>query len=170
MARPPPKVESMTQPNASPTPLPGIPWPPILLACAVVGAFGLGRAIPLAWPGVDDAATQLVGYAFGLAGMALLVWSVVTLQRHGTTVRPDRPASTLVTDGPFRFRRNPIYLAHLLILLGMAELTKNVWFAILVVPYALLITWLAIGPEERHLEDQFGDAYRDYKERTRRLL
>ena len=170
MTRPPLKVESMTQPNATPTPLPRIPWPPILLVSVFAGAIGLGEARPLAWPGVDDAPTRIVGYAFGLAGLALFIWSVLTLRRHETTVRPDRPASALVTDGPFRFRRNPIYLAHLLILLGVAELTKNVWFAILVIPYAALVTWLAIGPEERHLEEQFGDAYRDYKERTRRLL
>ncbi|AHB48607.1 hypothetical protein W911_09725 [Hyphomicrobium nitrativorans NL23] len=160
----------MTQPNASPTLLPRIPWPPILLVSVIAGAIGLGEALPLSWPGVDDTPTRLVGSAFGLMGAALFVWSVWTLHRHETTVRPDRPARVLVTDGPFRFRRNPIYLAHLLILLGVAELTKNVWFAILVIPYAVLVTWLAIGPEERHLEDRFGDAYRDYKERTRRLL
>lgn len=170
MTRPPLKVESMTQPNATRTAPPRVPWPPILLLSAIAGAIGLGETFPLAWPGVDDAATRLVGYAFGLAGAALLVWSVVTLRRHGTTVHPDRPASVLVTGGPFKLRRNPIYLAHLLILLGVAELTKNVWFAILVLPYAALVTWLAILPEERHLEEQFGDTYRDYKERTRRLL
>ena len=160
----------MTQPNSSLIQPSRVPWPPVLLVAVVAGAIGLGAAVPLAWPGVDDAATRLVGYAFGLAGIALFAWSVVTLRRHGTTVRPDRPASILVTDGPFRLRRHPIYLAHLLVLLGAAELTKNVWFAILVIPYAALVTWLAILPEERHLETQFGDTYRDYKERTRRLL
>ena len=76
----------------------------------------------------------------------------------------------LVTDGPFRFRRNPIYLADILILLGLAELTKNIWIVILTPVFAVLMTWLAILPEERHLESRFGDAYRAYKERTRRLL
>lgn len=159
----------MTQTNV-PAPPARIPWPPILLLGAIAGAIGLGRALPLLWPGVDDAATRLVGRGLGFAGLALLIWSVWTLRRHGTAVRPDRPARTLVTDGPFRFRRNPIYLAHVLILLGVAELTKNVWFALLAVPYAALVTWLAILPEERHLEESFGDAYRAYKERTRRLL
>lgn len=170
MARPSLKVETMTQTNTSVSQLSRVPWPPVLLVSVVAGATGLAQIIPLAWPGVDDAATRLVGYAFGLAGAGLFVWSAATLRRHGTTARPDRPASVLVTDGPFRFRRNPIYLAHLLMLLGLAEITKNVWVAILVVPYAALVTWLAILPEERQLEDQFGDTYRDYKERTRRLL
>lgn len=161
----------MTDPNApSSAPPAGLPWPPILLAATVAGALGLGQALPLAWPGVDDTATRLVGRGIGLAGLALFAWSVWTLRKHGTTVLPNRPATVLVTDGPFRIRRHPIYLSHLLILLGVAELTKNVWFAILVIPYAALVTWLAILPEERRLEVRFGDAYRRYKERTRRLF
>lgn len=160
----------MTEPNAPSAPPARLPWPPILLAAAIAGAVVLGQAVPLTWPGVDDAATRLVGRGIGLAGVALFAWSVWTLHRHGTTVHPTRATTVLVTDGPFRIRRNPIYLSHLLILLGVAELTKNVWFAILVLPYAALVTWLAILPEERHLEDRFGDAYRAYKERTRRLF
>ena len=48
--------------------------------------------------------------------------------------------------------------------------THNIWFAILAIPYIPLVTWLAILPEERHLEARFGDAWRDYKARTRRWI
>lgn len=160
----------MTQPTADVAPPSRIPWPPILLVCVIAGALVLERIVPLAWPGVDDLATRLVGRGIGLAGIALFAWSAWTLRRHGTTVLPDKAARVLVTDGPFRIRRNPIYLAHILILLGVAELTKNIWFVILAAAYAALVTWLAILPEERHLEARFGDAYRGYKERTRRLI
>ena len=159
----------MTEPNTS-AQLPKLPWPPILLAAVLAGAIALGHVLPLAWPGMDDMATRLVGRGLGLAGIALFAWSVWTLHRHGTAVNPTKAADVLVTDGPFRIRRNPIYLSHLLILLGIAELTKNVWFAIAVIPYAALVTWLAIRPEERHLEAKFGDAYRAYANRTRRLF
>lgn len=147
-----------------------VPWPPILIAAAVVAAIALGSVWPLSWPGERDLVARAVGYGIGLAGMALLVWSVTTLRRHGTTVLPDQPATTLVTDGPFRFRRHPIYIADALILLGAAELTENIWFAIVALPFLVLVTWLAILPEERHLEARFGDAYRAYKQRTRRLI
>ena len=147
-----------------------VPWPPILIAAAVVAAIWLGAAWPLAWPGERDLIARLVGHGIGAAGLVLLIWSVITLRRHGTTVLPDQPATVLVTDGPFRFRRNPIYIADALILLGAAELTENVWFAIVTVPLLALIYWLAILPEERHLEARFGDAYRDYKQRTRSLI
>ena len=58
----------------------------------------------------------------------------------------------------------------MLILIGLAELTKNIWIVLLIPVFAVLVTWLAIIPEEKHLEARFGDAYRVYKERTRRLI
>jgi protein-S-isoprenylcysteine O-methyltransferase Ste14 len=126
--------------------------------------------VPLAWPGVDDAAGHMVGLAIGAAGIGLLIWAAMTLKRHQTTIRPDKGADRLVTDGPFRFRRNPIYIAHVLIMFGVAELTGNIWFVILALAHAVLVTWLAILPEERHLEARFGDDYRAYKAKTRRWI
>jgi protein-S-isoprenylcysteine O-methyltransferase Ste14 len=155
--------------STSTTPRPtALPWPPLLLAAVVVISWVAGLLFPLPWPGLDDLAARLVGYGLGAAGIALMIWALVTLQRAGTTFEPHRGADRLVTDGPFRWRRNPVYMGHVLILLGLAELTHNVWFVILAPVYALAVFWLAILPEERHLEERFGEAYRDYKERTRR--
>jgi protein-S-isoprenylcysteine O-methyltransferase Ste14 len=147
-----------------------IPWPPLLLLGVVTGAILLGYLRPLPWPGLDDWPARAVGLGLGAAGIVLLVMAILTLRRHGTTVLPDAGATTLVTSGPFRRFRNPIYLADCLILLGLAELTKNVWFVIAAAAFAILVTWLAIRPEEAHLETRFGDAYLDYKAKTRRWL
>jgi protein-S-isoprenylcysteine O-methyltransferase Ste14 len=147
-----------------------VPWPPLLLAGVIVGAVALGYLLPLTWPGLDDWPARAVGLGIGLAGVVLLTVSIITLRRHGTTVLPDQGASALVTSGPYRRFRNPIYLADCMILLGVAELTKNVWFAVGAALFAALVTWLAILPEERHLEARFGDAYRDYKARSRRWV
>jgi protein-S-isoprenylcysteine O-methyltransferase Ste14 len=156
----------MQRPHASqPT---GIPWPPLLLVAVLAAGWLAGRLFPLPWPGLDDWPARLVGYALGAAGIALVAWALATLYRAGTTVLPNQGADRLVTDGPFRWRRNPIYLGDILILLGLAELTHNIWFAILAPVFALAVFKLAIVPEERHLEERFGQAYRDYKERTRR--
>jgi protein-S-isoprenylcysteine O-methyltransferase Ste14 len=145
-----------------------IPWPPLLIAAVLVGGWAAGLLFPLPWPGLSDWPARLVGYGLGAAGIALAGWSIVTLHRAGTTVRPDRAADRLVTDGPFGWRRNPIYMGEVLILLGLAELTHNIWFAILAPVFMLAVFWLAILPEERHLEERFGQAYLDYKARTRR--
>jgi len=156
--------------GGDPAPPSPFPWPPVLLATVAALSMILATVAPLRWPGEDDLAAHLIGRGIGLAGIALLAWAAWTLHRHDTTVRPDKAASALVTDGPFRFRRNPIYVADILILLGIAEITRNVWFAILCAPFAVLVTWLAILPEERHLEARFGEAYRAYKARTRRWI
>jgi len=147
-----------------------IPWPPLLLVAAAVAGWLLGRAFPLPWPGLDDRAARLVGLGIGLAGLALIGWAAATLARARTTIRPDAGATALVTHGPFARYRNPIYVGDAMILLGLAELTKNVWIAVLVIPFAILVTRLAILPEEAHLEARFGDAFRDYKARTRRWI
>jgi protein-S-isoprenylcysteine O-methyltransferase Ste14 len=59
-------------------------------------------------------------------------------------------------------------MGDVLILLGLAQITLNIWLALLAPLFALAVFKLAIVPEERHLEERFGDAYLDYKERTRR--
>ena len=145
-----------------------VPWPPILVVAAVAAAVVLGRFYPLEWPGLDDLPARIIGYGLGLAGIALTAWGIATLMRGGTTVLPTERAGRLITEGAFGFRRNPIYMGELLIFLAAAEFTHNVWFAILTPVLALALYALAIRPEERHLEARFGQAYLDYKERTRR--
>ena len=147
-----------------------IPWPPILWLAAAAGAWGLGRLAPVAWPGLDDTPAHFVGRAFGLAGIALAIWAVLTLSRAKTTVMPHGRADVLVTSGPYARLRNPIYLGEVFVLLGLAELTKNIWFVAAAAVFALTITGLQILPEERHLEARFGDAFRAYKSRTRRWI
>ena len=147
-----------------------IPWPPILLVAAVVAAMLLARIYPLSWPGLNDTAAQAVGLSIGIGGIVLMAWSVWTLRRAKTTVLPNQGADTLVTTGPYKRFRNPIYIADVMLLLGMAELTKNIWFVIGAAIFVILVTWLAILPEERHLEARFGDEYTDYKQKSRRWL
>lgn len=146
------------------------PWPPVLLAATVAAALIAGRVWPLPWPGLDDLPAHVIGLTLGLGGVALAVWAIATLRRHDTTAMPHAGTTTLVTSGPFAYRRNPIYLADCLILLGAAELTKNIWFVVFAAAFAVLVTWLAILPEERHLEERFGRDYLDYKSRTRRWI
>src|SRR5262245_24594686 len=129
---------SMSAPTRSTGPS-AVPWPPLLLVAALVLGWLAGRLYPLPWPGLDDLPARLIGYGLGLAGIALVAWATVTLYRAGTTMQPHRGARRLVIEGPFRWRRNPIYLGHLLILLGLTELTHNIWFAILTPVYAIAV-------------------------------
>lgn len=147
-----------------------VPWPPLLFVGAIAASLAVEYAWPLSWPGLDDLAARAIGLGLGLCGVGLAVWALVTLHRAGTTVRPDRPSTALVTSGPYWRYRNPIYVADVMMLMGLAELTKNIWFVVLAVLFAVLVTRLAIIPEENHLESRFGDDYIAYKERTRRWI
>jgi protein-S-isoprenylcysteine O-methyltransferase Ste14 len=145
-----------------------IPWPPLLLAAGVIAGFVLERLYPLPWPGIGDLPAHIIGYGLGAAGLALMAWGFLTLQQARTTVMPHKRADRLVTQGAFAFRRNPIYMGEVLLFLGLAEVTGNVWMAIMAPVFAVAILVLAILPEERHLEARFGEDYLDYKSRTRR--
>ncbi len=147
-----------------------IPWPPILLVAALAAAFTAGSLWPLPWPGQDDGPARFIGIGFGVLGFVLTAWAVATLIGHSTTVMPDRRSDTLVTSGPYRFVRNPIYLGETFLLLGLAEFTKNIWFVAAAAGFAVSVTALQILSEERHLEARFGDAYRRYKAATRRWI
>jgi protein-S-isoprenylcysteine O-methyltransferase Ste14 len=147
-----------------------VPWPPILLSGSALLAVLLGQVAPLTWPGVDDLPARIVGVTIGAMGVGLIVWAVWTLHRAHTTFLPHRGADRLVTCGPYARFRNPIYVGDVMVLLGVAELTKNIWFAVIAALFALLIYWLAIIPEERHLATRFGKVYDEYKKRSRRWL
>ncbi len=145
-----------------------VPWPAVLLAGALGAGVVLGRGYPLPWPGLDDLPARLIGYGLGGAGVLLVAWGFLTLLRADTTVLPHKRADRLVTHGAFAFRRNPIYMGEALAFLGLAQVTGNIWFAILAPLFALAVLVLAILPEERHLEARFGEDYAAYKASTRR--
>ncbi len=158
-------------PNTNPADRPSrIPWPPILLLVCVLAALILQWQVPLPWPGLDDTPARIAGWGLCLAGLALVIWAILTLRQHATTIMPHESANVLVTTGPYAFRRNPIYLGDVLIFIGISVLTTNLWFAIMAVVFIPLVTWLAILPEERHLERRFGNEWHAYKDRTRQLL
>jgi protein-S-isoprenylcysteine O-methyltransferase Ste14 len=160
------ETNDMESPHASRAT--AVPWPPVVIAAGLVIGVLLRRYAPIAWPGMDDLPARAIGYGLGAAGVVLIGWGFLTLQRAGTTIWPNKRADRLVTEGAFRFRRNPIYMGEVLAFLGLAEVTHNIWFAILAPVLAVALYALAIRPEEQHLETRFGQAYLDYKERTRR--
>lgn len=125
---------------------------------------------PLPWPGLDDTPAHWIGLAFGVSGLFLIASAFGTLVTHRTTYLPNRATTTLVTTGPYWRFRNPIYLGEALLLLYGAEITKSVWFVGAALLFGFLVTVLQIIPEERHLEETFGDDYLAYKTRSRRWI
>jgi protein-S-isoprenylcysteine O-methyltransferase Ste14 len=148
-----------------------VPWPPLLFAGSVLTAWGLDRfvlGVPV--PFAELTLVDWLGRLMIATGMGLLVWGAYAFRQHATTIRPDRPATTLITSGPFALSRNPIYLAEALLLAGVALTFNKLSFLAIVPVFMLAVTKLAIQGEERHLAAKFGQSYRDYCDRVRRWL
>jgi hypothetical protein len=105
-----------------------------------------------------------------IAGVAIRFW-VIGYRKHGTSGRRGGGirSSELVTDGPYAYVRNPLYLANLVIASGVMIIFLNPWL-ILVLPFLILHYYLIIRAEEHYLEQTFGDLYLSYKRRTPRLI
>ena len=80
------------------------------------------------------------------------------------------PTTAIVTDGPYRFTRNPIYLGMFLGLVGLAIAFDNLWLLAMLVPFALAIRYGVVAREETYLEGKFGEVYTAYRSRVRRWL
>jgi protein-S-isoprenylcysteine O-methyltransferase Ste14 len=148
-----------------------LPWPPMIFLAAIVGGVLLNVAYPLPWPGQPASGILLaIGCVLVAAFVGLNISAITTMRRAGTTVRPDRGADHLVTDGIFAFSRHPLYLAGTLLVLGIGLVTGIAWFLLLAVMAAFAVQKLAIEREERHLQARFGAQYLEYARRVRRWI
>ncbi|MGR3593736.1 MAG: methyltransferase family protein [Limimaricola soesokkakensis] len=145
-----------------------IDFPPAWTFYGLLSAWGLSHVEP-AWLGFGPYHVALGGIVF-LVGLGLMLWASATMLRHRTQVMPRQEAAALVTDGPFRFSRNPIYLGDLL-LLASGALVFDAPLALLLVPVlAAILQRRFIRPEETMLRRGFGAAFEDWAARTRRWL
>ena len=88
----------------------------------------------------------------------------------GTNVNPSRPATTIVSSGPFRFTRNPLYVGVTLIFGGLTLAFNTWWGFIVLVPVLITMHFGVVLREERYLERKFGEPYRQYRSRVRRYF
>ncbi len=147
--------------------------PPLAWALAVIAGLALDWLVPLPFLPADlDAGwpSGLLGALVFALALALAAWAIVTITRAGSNVPTNRPTTTIVESGPYRFTRNPIYLGMFLGLVGLAIAFDNLWLLLMLVPFALVIRYGVVAREEAYLERKFGDLYRGYRLRVRRWL
>ena len=148
-----------------------IPWPPILMGLALATGLALDAATETSlFDRASSALPLAAGAAIVVLALANEVWCFRILARYRTTIMPHRAASYLVTEGPFHFSRNPLYVSHVALIFGLGLLLGSPFTLLLTPVLAFGLTKLAIEPEERHLLEKFGDDYRSYMARTRRWL
>jgi protein-S-isoprenylcysteine O-methyltransferase Ste14 len=137
-----------------------------------LGAIAVGLAIHALWPAhlVPPALGTPIGVVLALAAVALFLSAVRRFRAAGTPVPGNRPATTIVRTGPYRFSRNPIYLAFSLFQLGLAFSVNSVGLLLTLVPAFALMSFVVIPREERYLAARFPSEYVPYKASVRRWL
>ena len=147
--------------------LPGLLRPPLVLLTAIA----LGVVLNSIWPlPFIPSALVLAGPVVLFAAVLLFILSLREFRAAGTSVRGTERTSTIVRTGPYRFSRNPIYLAFVLFLLGLALLLNNLWLLIALASFVGFISIIVIPREEQFLENNFQAQYSEYKATVRRWL
>lgn len=149
--------------------VPGVPLPPPLIYVAGLAAGGVIEVFEPtsapAWP-----ITVPVAVLGAAAWLVLDGASMVRFKRAGTPVVPFQPSTALVTDGPYRFSRNPIYLGMAALYVSLAFLLGIMW-ALAVLPLVVVaVDRLVIAREELYLERKFGAEYTAFRRRVRRWI
>jgi protein-S-isoprenylcysteine O-methyltransferase Ste14 len=142
--------------------------PPLYYVAGFLVGVALELIFPTNWPpfGIRLAATLLAGGAW----LALDGAAMVSFRRAGTSMVPMNPTTALVTSGPYRFTRNPMYLGMAFLYVAFAFAFGVIWALAFLPPVLVIVDRLVIAREEPYLEREFGQAYRDYKARVRRWL
>jgi protein-S-isoprenylcysteine O-methyltransferase Ste14 len=146
----------------------GVFRPPLIYLAAIA----TGLALHWAWPRplLSGVLASPLGGALVVASLLLFGYSVQRFRAAGTPVPARKPTTAVVRTGPYRFSRNPIYLAFSLLQLGIAVWVSSWWLVATLAAAIAIIHYIVVPREEQYLEARFGAVYRDYKASVRRWL
>jgi protein-S-isoprenylcysteine O-methyltransferase Ste14 len=141
--------------------------PPPLYAAVVLGlCYGLDRLAPLS---IDLSLPWLGAVLLMLAG-SLMGWALWQFRLQHTTPIPVGTPSALVTSGPYRWTRNPMYLGILLVLLSAPLFAGSIWYLLAAPAFWAVVNALFVPYEEAKLEALFGDQFRAFAGKVRRWI
>lgn len=145
-----------------------VPWVFVLV-------YLIGAALERVWPAhlgqsVSGSVTTGVGVVLFTLGAVIAAWGLITFHRASTTTVPGESSSRLVTWGPYRFSRNPMYVGLTTAYLGEAFLLRHVW-PVALLPFVLAyVNWAVIPVEQARLREAFAAEYTAYQRQVRRWL
>ena len=142
--------------------------PPLLLMLALLVGFGARWIIPFEW--MPGALSVFIGPAVTAGSFGLFLWAVYTMRAGDASIPTSQPTNAIVSRGPYRFSRNPIYVGMVLLQAGVGIWANSLWFLGLAAISAMLLSWGVISREEQYLERKFGEEYLAYKARVRRWI
>ena len=143
-----------------------VPWVFVLGYLLGVVVELVRRSVPAgAFPGAG-----IVGGVVFVVGAIIAGWGLMTFRRARTTTVPGEKSAQLVTWGPYRFTRNPMYVGLTVAYLGEALILRQIW-PLLFLPLVLAyVNWVVIPLEETRLLEVFGADYDGYRARVRRWI
>lgn len=140
--------------------------PPMRFALFIAGGLILDWMIPLN-----------MGHGWGWLGLLLFCgalafgkWGIETFKDAGTNVPPNKPATTIVTHGPFKYTRNPMYLGFVVMYVGLSMLADAPLMLFLTIGLWYVLDDQVIEKEEEYLTAKFGDEYLNYCDKVRRWV
>jgi len=145
-----------------------IAFPPALYAVTLAIGLGISFLFPVSF--VSHLVTLPIA-ALALIGAGWLSISAFQIMaRAQTEIDPAKPTTAIVSDGVFRFSRNPLYLSLTLLYIGISLLLNALWALLLLLPLLVIVQVGVIQREEAYLERKFGDEYLRYKTQVRRWI
>ena len=142
--------------------------PPLIYLGFLLLGLGLDRLWPVAV--LPEAVLSPLGWVLIGLGLLVAVAAVRRFKAAGTSFHTHKPATAIISDGPYGVSRNPIYLGLIAIYLGVGVMADAGWVAVLLGPLLLVMHFGVITREERYLERKFGDEYLRYKAAVRRWI
>ncbi len=146
--------------------------PPLIDGLALLAIFLLWRFAPGLQVDISLTSAYSAGGFSIIAGLVFAFSAMGLFKKKDTTVLPFKPekSTALVTDGVYRLTRNPMYLGMALVVLGAVFISRQPLGLLALLAACLYLTQFQIKPEERALEQTFGQMYLDYKTRVRRWI
>jgi len=141
--------------------------PPLVYLISILAGFGLNAVWPVE---LVPRAIEPLGGSLILLAVALFGLSVREFRRARTPIRSRKAVTAVITTGPYRFSRNPIYLSFTLLQLGLGTWANSAWVVGMLIPALLLMSYGVIAREERYMARKFGDEYLRYRASVRRWI
>ncbi|MEO7623659.1 MAG: isoprenylcysteine carboxylmethyltransferase family protein [Gallionella sp.] len=141
---------------------------PVIYGTAIAVGLAAEFVLPIAL------LPRLVGLWLGAVIIVISIPIVVSafrsLARAHTAFDARKPTTGIVTDGAFRYSRNPTYWSLALLHVGIALVLGSLWVLLMVAPAVVAVHWGVVLREERYLEAKFGEEYRSYATKVRRWV
>ena len=142
-----------------------ITFPPVILLASIVLQIILLFSFPIS---VD--LSSLLGLILILSGISLVFVSFRFMRKMKTTFIPDGTPEVLISSGPFKFSRNPIYLGMLTVLVGVAFLMSSLSAIIIAFVFGIIINFTWIAHEQKKLHELFSEDWENYSSKVRRWI